>query len=199
MLMHKEVTTPPQRHLGKDFNQFRLLSLDSNISLSSNTDAQASYNQPSHDDQSPQEPERKRRPGRPRGSKNRRPRVGSSKLEGQFYYGASPAGAAATSSGPPHHPSMNAQNQQYYEFQWRVLNLCAEFYGAAEELVVSYLFHLVDNLLTTSQKGTAPLVVAQCYHMGPGVKVDPLSMLGEAKRICDTLARSFVREPTMLQ
>jgi hypothetical protein len=31
---------------------------------------------------------------------------------------------------------MNAQNQQYYEFQWRVLNLCAEFYGAAEELVV---------------------------------------------------------------
>jgi hypothetical protein len=95
---------------------------------------------------------------------------------------------------------MNAQNQQYYEFQWRVLNLCAEFYGAAEELVVSYLCILFSrNLFTTSQKGTAPLVVAQCYHMGPGVNVDPLSMLGEAKRICDTLARSFVCEPTMLQ
>ena len=94
---------------------------------------------------------------------------------------------------------MNAQNQQYYEFQWRVLNLCAEFYGAAEELVVSCLFALVDNLLTTSQKGTAPLVVAQCYHMGPGVTVDPLSMLGEAKRICDTLARFFLCETTMLQ
>lgn len=35
--------------------------------------------------------------------------------------------------------NVNAQNQQYYEFQWRVLNLCAEFYGAAEELVVSRL------------------------------------------------------------
>jgi hypothetical protein len=32
---------------------------------------------------------------------------------------------------------VNPQNQQYYEFQWRVLNLCAEFYGAAEELLVS--------------------------------------------------------------
>lgn len=47
---------------------------------------------------------------------------------------------------------MNAQNQQYYEFQWRVLNLCAEFYGAAEELVVSYLSflyyrHFVNNLI----------------------------------------------------
>ena len=38
---------------------------------------------------------------------------------------------------------MNAQNQQYYEFQWRVLNLCAEFYGAAEELVVTNLFRLI--------------------------------------------------------
>ena len=94
---------------------------------------------------------------------------------------------------------MNAQNQQYYEFQWRVLNLCAEFYGAAEELVVCYLFRLADSMLIIPQKGTAPLVVAQCYHMGPGIKVDPLSMLGEAKRICDTLARSFVCEPTMLQ
>ena len=37
---------------------------------------------------------------------------------------------------PPQHPDVNAHNQQYYEFQWRVLNLCGEFYGAAEELVV---------------------------------------------------------------
>ena len=49
-----------------------------------------------------------------------------------------------------------------------------------------------------SQKGTAPLVVAQCYHMGPGIKVDPLSMLGEAKRICDNLACFFVCELTVL-
>jgi len=34
------------------------------------------------------------------------------------------------------HPNITTQNQPYYEFQWRMLNLCAEFYGAAEELVV---------------------------------------------------------------
>ena len=32
---------------------------------------------------------------------------------------------------------MSQQNQQFYEFQWRALNLCSEFYNAAEELVVS--------------------------------------------------------------
>lgn len=31
---------------------------------------------------------------------------------------------------------MSQQNQQFYEFQWRALNLCSEFYNAAEELVV---------------------------------------------------------------
>jgi len=36
-------------------------------------------------------------------------------------------------------------------------------------------------------KSTPPLVVAQCYHMGPNAKVDPLVMLAEAKRVCDTL------------
>lgn len=125
-------------------------------------------NQPSTEQESAQEPERKRRPGRPRGSKNRKVRAGqtSSKPDGPaFYY------QGHTTARPPQHPDVTAQNQQYYEFQWRVLNLCAEFYGAAEELV----------------KGTSPTVVAQCYHMGPTSKVDPLYMLGEAKRICDTL------------
>jgi len=79
-----------------------------------------------------QEPDRKRRPGRPRGSKNRKTRVGSSRQEGNFYY----QGPLPTSVGPPHLLDINSQNHQYYEFQWRVLNLCAEFYGAAEELVV---------------------------------------------------------------
>lgn len=82
-----------------------------------------------------QEPERKRRPGRPRGSKNRKPRGGSSRQEGAFYY----QGQLQPSTGPPHLSDINPQNQQYHEFQWRVLNLCAEFYGAAEELVVSRL------------------------------------------------------------
>ncbi|KAG6907167.1 hypothetical protein DXG01_010292 [Tephrocybe rancida] len=116
--------------------------------------------------------ERKRRPGRPRGSKNRKPRAGqtTTKQEPAFY--STPAVVVAPAiATPPQHPDVNAQNQQYYEFQWRVLNLCSEFYTAAEELV----------------KATQPLVIAQCYSMGPGIKVDPLTMLSEAKRICDSL------------
>ncbi|ESK95862.1 hypothetical protein Moror_12360 [Moniliophthora roreri MCA 2997] len=112
-----------------------------------------------------QETETKRRPGRPRGSKNRKSRVP----------GVGNPSTSKTSNpqqqNPPQLPEVNASNQQYYEFQWRVLNLCAEFYGAAEELV----------------KATHPLVIAQCYQMGPSSKVDPINMLNEAKRNCDTL------------
>ncbi|KAG1733592.1 uncharacterized protein EDB91DRAFT_1148248 [Suillus paluster] len=132
----------------------------------------------------PQDAERKRRPGRPRGSKNRRTRASVTDLK-------EPANAASKTSPPQHgfyqytaSPApgeiIQPHNQQYYEFQWRVLNLCAEFYGAAEELV----------------KATPSLVIAQCYQMGPAVKVDPLAMLGEAKRICDTLLASPSRLTT---
>ncbi|KAI6108300.1 hypothetical protein F5141DRAFT_1122264 [Pisolithus sp. B1] len=110
----------------------------------------------------PDDTDRKRRPGRPRGSKNRRPR------------------GPATDATPATPGEIHPHNQQYYEFQWRVLNLCAEFYGAAEELV----------------KATPPLVIAQCYQMGSTVKVDPLTMLSEAKRICDALLASPVRLTT---
>lgn len=30
-------------------------------------------------------------------------------------------------------------NQHFYDFQWRALNLCSEFYQAAEELIVSVM------------------------------------------------------------
>lgn len=30
-------------------------------------------------------------------------------------------------------------NQHFYDFQWRALNLCTEFYQAAEELIVSVI------------------------------------------------------------
>ncbi|KAJ3744155.1 hypothetical protein DFH05DRAFT_1494106 [Lentinula detonsa] len=115
------------------------------------------------------EPEPRRR-GRPKGSKNRRGRISSQTVK------SSPPShqqlhATGQGTNPPQLPEVTAQNQQYYEFQWRVLNLCAEFYGAAEELV----------------KGTPALVIAQCYQMGPSSKVDPLSMLSEAKQNCDTL------------
>lgn len=77
----------------------------------------------------PDEP--KRRPGRPRGSKNRRPRGSDPQRpptgqHGFYQYSVPPAPGES-------HP----HNQQYYEFQRRVLKLCANFYGAAEELVVS--------------------------------------------------------------
>ncbi|KAF7375231.1 hypothetical protein MSAN_00409700 [Mycena sanguinolenta] len=117
------------------------------------------------------DPGGKRRPGRPRGSKNKKVQspslqVAPTKLDTPIVH-----------STAPQLPDVTSQNQQYYEFQWRMLNLCAEFYGAAEELV----------------KGTPPLVVAQCYQMGAS-KVDPLVMLGDAKRICDTL----LANPTQL-
>jgi hypothetical protein len=45
------------------------------------------------------------------------------------------------------------------------------------------------NTSKSSQKATPSVVIAQSYQMGPSSKVDPLSMLNEAKRICDQLVR----------
>ncbi|OCH95421.1 hypothetical protein OBBRIDRAFT_788309 [Obba rivulosa] len=110
----------------------------------------------------------KRKPGRPRGSRNRKPRApagtatkapANTQHPGFYQYPPVPGGGALT------------QNQQFYEFQWRALNLCSEFYNAAEELV----------------KAASPLVIAQCYQMGPATKVDPLAMIADAKRVCDNL------------
>lgn len=131
-------------------------------------------NSPSGPNPSPQDTEPKRRPGRPKGSKNRRPRATTSHPhvpKPPVPLPHTPLNSSATTATAPRHPDVNTHNQQYYEFQWRVLNLCAEFYTAAEELV----------------KGTQPLVIAQCYSSPPANKVDPLAMLSEAKRICDTL------------
>ncbi|THH21302.1 hypothetical protein EW146_g227 [Bondarzewia mesenterica] len=116
----------------------------------------------------PDSPQQKRRPGRPKGSRNRKPRDSGGKPQHAFHNYPPPPGGA------PSLPGVTPQNQQYYEFQWRVLNLCAEFYVAAEELV----------------KGTPSMVIAQSYQMGPSNKMDPLQMLGEAKRICDQLLQN---------
>ncbi|KAJ7841369.1 hypothetical protein B0H14DRAFT_2783114 [Mycena olivaceomarginata] len=130
---------------------------------------------PAQEHQFLQEPDPgKRRPGRPRGSKNRKVASPLGLAPAKLDVVIHPTG---TGTAPPELPNVNSQNQQYYEFQWRMLNLCAEFYGAAEELV----------------KGTDSLVIAQCYQMGAS-KVDPLIMLNDAKRICDTLLAS----PTQL-
>ncbi|KAH9945269.1 uncharacterized protein BXZ73DRAFT_38764 [Epithele typhae] len=110
----------------------------------------------------------KRKPGRPRGSRNRKPRVSSgstskapANTQHPGFYQYPPAPGA----------NMSQQNQQFYEFQWRALNLCSEFYNAAEELV----------------KAASPMVIAQCYQMGPATKIDPLMLIAEAKRVCDNL------------
>ena len=79
----------------------------------------------------PETPEQKRRPGRPKGSRNRKPRESAGSV-GKSQFPSYPI----SQGGAPILPGVTAQNQQYYEFQWRVLNLCSEFYGAAEELIV---------------------------------------------------------------
>ncbi|CCL98169.1 uncharacterized protein FIBRA_00163 [Fibroporia radiculosa] len=109
----------------------------------------------------------KRKPGRPRGSRNRKPRA--------------PPGTSTKAPTNPQHPGFYhyppppsgalSPNQQFHEFQWRALNLCSEFYNAAEELI----------------KAASPIVIAQCYQMGPAAKIDPLAMIAEAKRVCDNI------------
>jgi hypothetical protein len=49
-----------------------------------------------------------------------------------------------------------------------------------------------------SQKATAPIVLAQCYQVAPNSKVDPITMLGEAKKICDTLVSPTENTLTVL-
>jgi len=93
---------------------------------------------------SPDTPEQKRRPGRPKGSRNRKPRESAASV-GKSQFPSYPI----SQGGAPPLPGVTAQNQQYYEFQWRVLNLCSEFYGAAEELIVRPL--LIDQYFHLSE------------------------------------------------
>ena len=125
----------------------------------------------------------KRGPGRPKGSRStKKP---NSKAAGNMHnFSQYPPPPAI-----PQEAGLHQQHQEYYKFQWRTLNLCAEFYSAAEELIVRPHRHFsrLNLTRTIAQKGTAPLVIAQCYQMGPGAKFDPLAMISEAKRICDSL------------
>lgn len=61
------------------------------------------------------------------------------------FYGYTPStGAIPMQPQPPPHPvaiptfPADPNSQQFYDFQWRVLTLCYEFYNAADELIVSY-------------------------------------------------------------
>jgi hypothetical protein len=128
----------------------------------------------------------KRKPGRPRGSRNRKPRASTSTS------GKAPAGSQHPGfyQYPPA-PGGSVPNQHFYDFQWRALNLCSEFYNAADELIVSIIVscECIESSNCSLQKSASPVVIAQCYHSGPAVKVDPLALIAEAKRVCDTLVR----------
>ena len=72
----------------------------------------------------------KRGPGRPKGSRStKKP---NSKAAGSMHnFSQYPPPPAI-----PQEAGLHQQHQEYYKFQWRTLNLCAEFYSAAEELIV---------------------------------------------------------------
>ena len=73
----------------------------------------------------------KRGPGRPKGSRSTKkpnPKAAGS-MHNFSQYPPPPA--------IPQEAGLHQQHQEYYKFQWRTLNLCAEFYSAAEELIVS--------------------------------------------------------------
>ncbi|KAL5525609.1 hypothetical protein ACEPAG_6945 [Sanghuangporus baumii] len=144
-------------------------------------------------------PPSRRRPGRPKGSKNKKPRfdmtAGSAQKQ-QFsstpLYSypqqqthqqqqpdatssqpttAAPAQPGAVSQpAPSPYSAPDSSNQALYDFQWRVLSLCSEFYNAADELIRNAPQH----------------VLHQCFSL-PGNQVDPITLLHEARKACDQL------------
>ncbi|KDQ13567.1 hypothetical protein BOTBODRAFT_33576 [Botryobasidium botryosum FD-172 SS1] len=83
-----------------------------------------------------------------------------------------PMSAPVSASAPA--PPLESKGEEisiknYYEFQWRALSLCAEFYEAAGDLV----------------RATPASVLAQALH--GGTRTDPLQMLNDAKQACDIL------------
>jgi hypothetical protein len=93
------------------------------------------------------------------------------------------------------YPEVNAHNKAYYEFQWKVLSLCSEFYAAADQILVRSLSAFLNiGLLTGEFQAAAPsTVIAQSYSLGPGPPMDPIALLNEAKRVCDYLVRRTSR------
>ncbi|EJD06979.1 uncharacterized protein FOMMEDRAFT_165625 [Fomitiporia mediterranea MF3/22] len=144
----------------------------------------------------------RRKPGRPKGSKNKKPRfdvtAGSTQKQ-QFSStpvyaypqqsqaqqqpqpppqqqapvpqpSAVPAQQQSTSQSASSYPAPDPNNQALYDFQWRVLSLCSEFYNAADELIRNAPQHILH----------------QCFSL-PGNQVDPITLLHEARKACDQL------------
>ena len=84
-------------------------------------------------------------------------------------------------------PAPDPSNQALYDFQWRVLSLCSEFYNAADELIVRFMLQTHRLLLNLIPKRNAPQhVLHQCFSL-PGNQVDPITLLHEARKACDQL------------
>jgi hypothetical protein len=112
----------------------------------------------------------KRGPGRPKGSRStKKP---NSKAAGNMHnFSQYPPPPAI-----PQEAGLHQQHQEYYKFQWRTLNLCAEFYSAAEELIVRphlTSFSLEPHPHNCAERNSTP---RDCTMLpdGPGCKVRPL-------------------------
>ncbi|KIJ52458.1 hypothetical protein M422DRAFT_243244 [Sphaerobolus stellatus SS14] len=69
-------------------------------------------------------------------------------------------------------PPVAPSDMSFNEFQWRLLNLCAEFYEAATELL----------------RATPHTVLSQAFQLlGRGTGTDPITILNDARRTCDML------------
>lgn len=158
----------------------------------------------------------RRRPGRPKGSKNKKKfemteSTSTSSPKQNYtptpFYGyttpqqPSPAVVPPVQTSTPQpvpvaqptvsatFPAPDANNQAFYDFQWRVLTLCSEFYNAADELIVS-VYQLLHNTrfstLLHFQRSAPQHIIAQCFNP-PGSHSDPLNILHDARRACDQL------------
>ena len=120
----------------------------------------------------------KRGPGRPKGSRStKKP---SSKVAGNMHnFSQYPPPPAI-----PQEAGLHQQHQEYYKFQWRTLNLCAEFYSAAEELIVRNrptLFLLSELTHIRAERDSTPRDCAMLSD-GPRRKVRPLDHGSRGKK-----------------
>lgn len=132
----------------------------------------------------------KRKGGRSKGTKTKKARLDE--------HEESPLAFSAFRQVTPHidfpaspYPEVNAHNKAYYEFQWKVLSLCSEFYAAADQILVRSpdVFLNIGFLTGEFQTAAPSTVIAQSYSLGPGPPMDPIALLNEAKRVCDYLVR----------
>ena len=127
----------------------------------------------------------KRKPGRPKGSTKRRrveTPVSSTSPQGVVETGPSATRLFSVLSASLPRPatwqSMSDADQQLYDFQWKVLTLCREFYETASELLVSALFYTSCMLIRFMFQRTTPQdVVSRTFGLQDPSNRPPLDVL----------------------